>query len=210
MSLFNKPKRKIQARRKMSDEETEDDNVATIGDIKELQRSRGKKNGLTEIECALGKQKAAHLLDGIQIAGGSMAMTEKQKARLEAADIEAGIREQFEKETLLRDEHEELRKYIDNGLAKLKGEDLNSQDDDSNQGDDVLARAASKLKSYRSETATELLSEHMLAGIPEVDLGINARITNILETEKKKKELIEYQLTGKRPAQDPPTKKPRR
>ncbi|PIO57328.1 hypothetical protein TELCIR_21265 [Teladorsagia circumcincta] len=50
------------------------------------------------------------------MAGGTMALTGKQKARIEAAGIEAGIREQFEKETMLRDEHEELRKFIDQGL----------------------------------------------------------------------------------------------
>ncbi|KHJ82579.1 hypothetical protein OESDEN_17727 [Oesophagostomum dentatum] len=32
-------------------------------------------------------------------------------------------------------------------------------------------KAAMKLKGFRSEASNELLSEHMLAGIPEVDLG---------------------------------------
>ncbi|VDL66202.1 unnamed protein product [Nippostrongylus brasiliensis] len=145
-----------------------------------LQKAREKKNGLTEIECAVGKEKAAALEDGIQMAGGTMALTGKQKARIEAAGIEAGIREQFEKETMLRDEHEELRKFIDQGL---RGETSNSEQQQSTPMDkrarsislnesDVLMRAASKLKGYRSEASNELLSEHMLAGIPEVDLGI--------------------------------------
>uniref|UniRef100_A0A0K0CXU2 V-type proton ATPase subunit G n=1 Tax=Angiostrongylus cantonensis TaxID=6313 RepID=A0A0K0CXU2_ANGCA len=97
------------------------DDTRRINDIRELQRAREKKNGLTEIECAVGKEKAAALEDGIQMAGGTMALSGKQKARIEAAGIEAGIREQFEKETLLRDEHEELRKFIDQGLRRDSG-----------------------------------------------------------------------------------------
>ncbi|VDL65424.1 unnamed protein product, partial [Nippostrongylus brasiliensis] len=54
-----------------------------INDIRELQKAREKKNGLTEIECAVGKEKAAALEDGIQMAGGTMALTGKQKARIE-------------------------------------------------------------------------------------------------------------------------------
>lgn len=86
------------------------DDTRRINDIRELQKSRERKNGLTEIECAVGKEKvrrescgfwkflssskiqAAALEDGIQMAGGTMALTGKQKARMEAAGIEAGIR----------------------------------------------------------------------------------------------------------------------
>ncbi|KAK6033077.1 hepatocellular carcinoma-associated antigen 59 [Ostertagia ostertagi] len=94
---------------------------------------------------------------------------------------------------MLRDEHEELRKFIDQGL-RGEGTSAEKQHNTPIDESDVLMRAASKLKGYRSEASNELLSEHMLAGIPEVDLGINARISNILETEKKKSELLEQAL----------------
>ncbi|KAL6729493.1 hypothetical protein Aduo_000542 [Ancylostoma duodenale] len=205
---FNKPKKKIQARRRVEDDDSDDGDTHRINDIRELQRSRERKNGLTEIECAVGKEKAAALEDGIQMAGGTMALTGKQKARIEAAGIEAGIREQFEKETMLRDEHEELRKFIDQGLRRERGETSSSDQQGGSQVDesDVLMRAAMKLKGYRSEASNELLSEHMLAGIPEVDLGINARISNILETEKKKSELLEQALERARNAAANPRK----
>nr|CDJ80863.1 Hepatocellular carcinoma-associated antigen 59 domain containing protein [Haemonchus contortus] len=204
---FNKPKKKIQLRRRVDDEASDDEDTRRINDIRELQKAREKKNGLTEIECAVGKEKAAALEDGIQMAGGTMALTGKQKARIEAAGIEAGIREQFEKETLLRDEHEELRKFIDQNLHNDSGEGSSaSKQNTSVDESDVLMRAASKLKGYRSEASNELLSEHMLAGIPEVDLGINARISNILETEKKKSELLEQALEKARNAAANPRK----
>ncbi|KAK6741816.1 hypothetical protein RB195_009593 [Necator americanus] len=205
---FNKPKKKMKVRQRLEDDDSDDDECRRINDIRELQKSRERKNGLTEIECAVGKEKAAALEDGIQMAGGTMALTGKQKARMEAAGIEAGIREQFEKETMLRDEHEELRKFIDQGLRRERGETSSSDQGQGKSTDesDVLMRAAMKLKGYRSEASNELLSEHMLAGIPEVDLGITARISNILETEKKKSELLEQALEKARKAATNPRK----
>lgn len=113
-----------------------------------------------------------------------MVMTSKKKAAMEAASIEQGLRGQFEKETMLRDEHEELRKYIDDGLQQFRRDDsqaqkqpvgkfssLNAEDRDVQ----LLKQAAGKVKGNQSKTETELLSEHMLAGIPEVDLGIRYR-----------------------------------
>uniref|UniRef100_A0A1I7UKK3 Hepatocellular carcinoma-associated antigen 59-domain-containing protein n=1 Tax=Caenorhabditis tropicalis TaxID=1561998 RepID=A0A1I7UKK3_9PELO len=205
--LFRKPKKKTQQTRKISVEaEIEDDQDSTrVSDIRDLQRSRERKNGLTELECAVGITKAAALEDGIQMSGGGMQMTAKKKAAMEAASIEHGLREQFEKETMLRDEHEELRKYIDDGLthyskdrsstsssepkqyASSQFSSLNADDRDL----ELLKRAAGKVRANQSKKETELLSEHMLAGIPEVDLGIGTRITNILETEKKKRFLLQ-------------------
>ncbi|PIC51718.1 hypothetical protein B9Z55_000212 [Caenorhabditis nigoni] len=208
--LFRKPKRKIQKRKIDQDEEEIDEQESNrVADIRDLQRSRERKNGLTELECAVGITKAAALEDGIQMTGGGMMMTAKKKAAMEAASIEHGLRDQFEKETMLRDEHEELRKYIDDGLthytkdtstpSQPRGEkqpaasassrfsSLNADDRDV----ELLKEAAGKLKANQSKKETELLSEHMLAGIPEVDLGISTRITNILETEKKKRFLMQ-------------------
>lgn len=205
--LFRKPKKKIQQRKISAEEDQVDDDDSTrVSDIRDLQKSRERKNGLTELECAVGITKAAALEDGIQMSGGGMQMTAKKKAAMEAASIEHGLREQFEKETMLRDEHEELRKYIDDGLTHYtkdsKGSStkapaeqstssrfssLNAEDRDV----ELLRQAAGKVRANQGKKETELLSEHMLAGIPEVDLGIGSRITNILETEKKKRFLLE-------------------
>uniref|UniRef100_A0A8R1HSL5 Uncharacterized protein n=1 Tax=Caenorhabditis japonica TaxID=281687 RepID=A0A8R1HSL5_CAEJA len=203
--LFRKPKKTAQKRRIVeNDDVAEEEEHTRVADIRDLQRSRERKNGLTELECAVGISKAAALEDGIQMTGGGMVMTSKKKAAMEAASIEQGLREQFEKETMLRDEHEELRRYIDDGLQKYSkdgnGEEeekqqtvsakfssLNAEDRDV----ELLKQAAGKVKANQRKTETELLSEHMLAGIPEVDLGISTRITNILETEKKKRFMLE-------------------
>lgn len=124
-----------------------------------------------------------------------MALSDKQKARLEAAGIEAGIRDQFAKESMLRDEHEELKKFIDDGLKRMTGGGLDEAAGIGAMEEvDALQKAANKVKGFHSSGGNELLSENMLAGIPEVDLGINARISNILDTEKKKKEMVQRAL----------------
>ncbi|VDK60461.1 unnamed protein product [Gongylonema pulchrum] len=59
-------------------------------------------------------------------------------------------------------------------------------------------KAAEKVRLFRSERNDELLSNQMLAGIPEVDLGINARMSNIIETEKKKSEMLKEVIEKRR------------
>ncbi|CAJ0585238.1 unnamed protein product, partial [Mesorhabditis spiculigera] len=131
--------------------------------------------------------------------GGGISITPQQKAKLEAKDIEKGMKDQFEKESLLRDEHEELRKYVESGLhggAKFAAPAKPSSSPATTKtcSDVALVRAASMVAKFRSQESGELLSNQMLAGIPEVDLGINSRITNILETEKRKKQLLQLAI----------------
>ena len=77
MSLFKKPTKKVQIRKKLDEEEQDDgrfvslrssslnsklkkknsDSMKRLEDIKELQKARERKNGLTEVECAVGKDK---------------------------------------------------------------------------------------------------------------------------------------------------------
>ncbi|CAJ0964125.1 unnamed protein product, partial [Mesorhabditis belari] len=210
MSLFNKPKKKVQQQIRRKHDDDDDDEGASsakLEDIKDIQKARERKNGLNEIECAIGKERAKQLTSGeeVQMAGGGIVMTQQQKAKLEAKDIEKGMKDQFEKESLLRDEHEELRKFIESGLNS--GEKMDTSAGQSTGPpklvDSVLARAASKVAKFRSAETGELLSNQMLAGIPEVDLGINARITNILETEKKKKQLLDEAIIKGRTKENP-------
>lgn len=68
---------------------------------------------MTALECAVGKKLASEFEelddDPFRMRGGKMMeLTNDKKLALEAADIEHGIKEQFKKETMLRDEHEEM------------------------------------------------------------------------------------------------------
>jgi hypothetical protein len=59
---------------------------------------------MTALECALGKKMASEF-DGDD---ANMKLSDEKKLALAAAEIEDKIKEQFRKETLLRDEHEEM------------------------------------------------------------------------------------------------------
>lgn len=82
--------------------------------------------------------------------------------------------------------------------------------------DEILFRAAEKLKKFSSTKNDELLSNQMLVGIPEVDLGLSARMNNIVETEQKKLELFRKKKIPNKNAipevdlEDPAIKKLRR
>lgn len=214
MSLFNKTKAKKRNLRKRNEsaEESSDEDDASIArkleGVRELQETRLRRNGLNAVECALGKELAAEFIamddDPFrQRGGGMLRLSEGRQAQMHAADIEAGIRDQFKKETFLRDEHEEMKKYVQMELRKRKA-DCDDTDDESTTGkvpsmeDRLLFKAAEKVRSYRSERNDELLSNQMLAGIPEVDLGINARMSNIIETEKKKTEMLKEVIEKRR------------
>lgn len=67
--------------------------------------------------------------------------------------------------------------------------------------DEILLRAAEKMRGFSSKKDDELLSNQMLAGIPEVDLGIEARMKNVLDTEKLKSYMATHD--GKPPENDP-------
>uniref|UniRef100_A0A0N5AXJ4 t-SNARE coiled-coil homology domain-containing protein n=1 Tax=Syphacia muris TaxID=451379 RepID=A0A0N5AXJ4_9BILA len=224
MAVFRKPKSKKNLRQKSSveDEFSEDDNLQTsikLEAVKELQESRVRHNGLNALECALGKELAAEFsaMDDDpfrQRGGGMLCLSEGRQAQMQAANIEAGIRDQFKKETFLRDENEEMygslalcvsakRKYVQAELRKRKADvDVNDDDTPSNKvqsvEDKLLYKAAEKVRLFRSERNDELLSNQMLAGIPEVDLGVNARMSNIIETEKKKTEMLKEVIEKKK------------
>ncbi|KAK6107006.1 Hepatocellular carcinoma-associated antigen 59 family protein [Brugia pahangi] len=215
MSLFKKPTKKKQRhlRERIIDNddstmEEEAEIACKLEGVKELQESRVRKNGLNAVECALGKELAAEFIamddDPFrQRGGGMLRLSEGRQAQMHAADIEAGIRDQFKKESFLRDEHEEMKKYVQAELRKRKAvQDLEDNDATtskvSSMEDTLMWKAAEKVRLFRSERNDELLSNQMLAGIPEVDLGINARMSNIIETEKKKSDMLKEVVEKRR------------
>lgn len=221
MSLFKKPtskNRNLRKRKEFPDDEEDEeqsDIARKLEGVKELQESRARRNGLNAVECALGKEMAAEFIamddDPFrQRGGGMLRLSEGRQAQIHAADIEAGIRDQFKKETFLRDEHEEMQKYVQSELRKRKADcdivcgetppasEHRLQAKVVDNEDRLLFKAAEKVRSYRSVRNDELLSNQMLAGIPEVDLGINARMSNIIETERKKTEMLQEVVDKKR------------
>uniref|UniRef100_A0A915IJ38 Uncharacterized protein n=1 Tax=Romanomermis culicivorax TaxID=13658 RepID=A0A915IJ38_ROMCU len=118
--------------------------------------------------------------------------------------IEEGIKQTFSKESHLRDEDEEMRKYVEEELIRRKSGDKKDEKISDKSAvstdpvDDILMQLPDHLKRYQSKKTEEMLSNQMLCGIPEVDLGVDAKIRNIEETEAAKLKLLKEAMERKK------------
>lgn len=111
---------------------------------------------------------------------------------------DTGIGTQFSVETNKRDEDEEMMKFIEEELSKRKGKvDENFESNDSihkssylSPEEAALQAVPDHLRESSTKRSEEMLSNQMLSGIPEVDLGIDAKIKNIEATEEAKLKLL--------------------
>ncbi|XP_047538888.1 telomere length and silencing protein 1 homolog [Vanessa atalanta] len=204
-----KPKKKknIRQRIKIEDEDSEDEEfiLARLQEAKEIQKLRERPNGVSIVALATGQKTSlveeVTCKDPYNIkAGGMVNMQALKSGKVKQVDdaYDTGIGTQFSAETNKRDEDEEMMKYIEEQLAKRKeGNDDNKKDNDDGEALKYLAPEEAALLSlpehlrasaaHRSE---EMLSNQMLSGIPEVDLGIDAKIKNIEATEEAKMKLL--------------------
>lgn len=206
MEVFKKKTcRSIRKRRHSSESEdsSEDDpeNIETkLRDIKELQKQREKPKGVSAAVLALGKKisKTEEVTDKDPFkrkTGGIVDMKTLNKSDMSKEDVEA-IGTAFAAETNRRDEDTEMLKYVEDQLAKSKGTLKDDQIDfrPKKQGDTLFA-LPDKLKIESSNRRTEdMLSNQMLSGIPEIDLGIEAKIKNIEATEEAKQKLVQERM----------------
>lgn len=97
-------------------------------------------------------------------------------------------------------------RYIEEELDKRKNSKLNEGDNDAeNFIDDkyltaeeaALLSLPDHLRISSSNRSEEMLSNQMLNGIPEIDLGIEVKIKNIEATEAAKEKVIQEQKNKK-------------
>ncbi|XP_075152694.1 splicing factor C9orf78 [Haematobia irritans] len=220
--VFKKKPRKNLRQRRNSDEEPEPEPLS-LAEIKERQKLRERPHGVSVVGLALGKKLAPEeeiaIKDPFNVKTGGLVNMHalKSGAMKEAEDdaYDVGIGTKFSAETNKRDEDEEMMKYIEQELQKRKGraEDANADNDTVTDSQKYLTPEEAALyalpdhlrqsSSHRSE---EMLSNQMLNGIPEVDLGIEAKIKNIEATEEAKQKLLQNQKNKKDgPSQFVPT-----
>jgi Hepatocellular carcinoma-associated antigen 59 len=139
----------------------------------------------------------------IKTGGGMVNMQALKAGKLKAASDDAydtGIGTQFSAETNIGDTDEEMMKYIEEQLKKKKGIEVDNKDDLNKyltpEEAAILALPA-HLRESSTKKSEEMLSNQMLNGIPEVDLGIEAKIKNIEATEEAKQKLIADQRSKK-------------
>lgn len=197
-----------------SNSEDEDDNrdnlIEKLDEMKELQKLRKRQSGVSAVSLALGKKEAAGeeiVNDPFRLTTGGM-IDMKAINKLESDADELSIGTTFSAETNRRDEDADMMKYIDEQLAKRKG--VSIQKDAQSKGvklpEDALYEVPQHLRISSSKKSEEMLSNQMLSGIPEVDLGIDAKIRNIEATEDAKQRLLKERMNKKDgPSQFVPT-----
>jgi len=192
-------KRQVRKRQSSDEEEEEEYNKEEYEKTRELQKLRKRAAGTNVITLVSGKKvsKVEELITDDPFktkTGGLVDMKSMKGYKKEENAYEVGT--QFSKETHIRDEDDELRKFIEIEMEKLKG---GSEEEDQlgnvpqylSPEDAALLSLPEHLRKSTFKKDQQMLSAQMLSGIPEVDLGIESKIQNIERTEKAKRKLIE-------------------
>jgi len=116
----------------------------------------------------------------------------------------------FSQQTNSKDTDAQMKRYIEEQMRKAKGEfDSGAADKKILSAEDKLYHLPKRLQMHESQSAKrseEMLSNQMLSGIPEVDLGIDTKIKNIERTEDAKIDLIkEMKRKKEKPSQFVPS-----
>jgi len=198
-----KPSKKRQVRKRRSSEEEEEEeeeyNKEEYEKTRELQKLRKRAAGTNVITLVSGKKvsKVDELISDDPFktkTGGLVDMKSMKGYKKDENAYEVGT--QFSKETHIRDEDDELRKFIETEMEKLKGgseeeEQVGKRAQYLSPEDAALLSLPEHLRKSTFKKDQQMLSAQMLSGIPEVDLGIESKIQNIERTEKAKRKLIE-------------------
>ncbi|ROT81742.1 hypothetical protein C7M84_025101 [Penaeus vannamei] len=137
--------------------------------------------------------------------GGMLDLNQVKNAKKTSDDAyDTGIGTSFSAETNRRDEDAEMQKYIEENLAKRKGLTSVEKQDDTPRHltleEAALHAVPDEIDNKRVSTtkkSEEMLSNQMLSGIPEVDLGLEAKIRNIEATEEAKQKLLRERMMKK-------------
>ncbi|KAK3851929.1 hypothetical protein Pmani_007378 [Petrolisthes manimaculis] len=210
--MFKKVKKKSLCRRRESDDEEDESSIgdesllARLEESKELRKYRRRQAGVSAEVLLQGEKvdkKEGPTDDPFKTkSGGMVDMTQVKNVRKTSDDAyDTGIGTAFSAETNRRDEDAEMQKYIEENLAKRKGVEADNQADETPRHQTLeevaLHAVPAILRESTSKRSEEMLSNQMLNGIPEVDLGLEAKIRNIEATEDAKQKLLRESMMKK-------------
>jgi len=197
LKLKAEKKRHVRKKRdSFSDEE--EINQEEFDKTRELQKLRKRPAGTNIVTLALGKKinKIEEVIvdDPFKLNSGGL-VTGKDMKGYKTKNDAYDVGTQFYKETHIRDEDDEMKKFIETEMGKIKGKDLEIEKESEGSKylspeDAALQALPEHLKKSTFKKDQQMLSAQMLAGIPEVDLGIEVKIQNIERTERAKRDLL--------------------
>lgn len=202
---FKKPRRKVERKTAVedSDEDKSDDESfkTALEETKELQKLRKRPKGVSIEDLATIKTKQKEQSvekDPLKLKTGGYVDVKLLKREISQVEDIDQIGTSFAVETNRRDEDADMLKYVEEELAKRKGITSagESVDERPKNADDALYELPDHINVQTSRKKTEdMLSNQMLSGIPEVDLGIETKIRNIESTEEAKQLLMAERLS---------------
>lgn len=192
---------------------TYDDSLPrAVDEVRELQRMRQRPRGIVpsmQSKTSSSDASSKTTTAGAKLKTGGLVSSRELKGitvEMQSSGEEVDIGTEFSTEMNVADEEAEMRKFVEEQLRLRKGDDNDAptttidRDGDANQAsasaeprrpEDALFLVAKRYDHLRSKRSEEMLSNQMLTGIPEVDLGVECKIRNVEATEHAKKRLIE-------------------
>ncbi|KAI0978954.1 hypothetical protein GJ496_000781 [Pomphorhynchus laevis] len=189
--------RKLRKRRNSDKDSSEEDDIRTsLDDIKLVQKLRQRHKGLNPEVLAFGfnyNGRSDAYTQSINLRTGGYIDVRKVRAR----DLENMMQGNFARETNHRAEDIQMQRFIENELKRRKISG-NADESEATTENEVTTSKSLTIKPVSQHLfidssmhkSEEMLSEQMLSGIPEVDLGIEEKVRNIEETEKLKQKLL--------------------
>ena len=120
ISFKKKSRRPMRTRRDSDDEESEEMNTEDFQKTRELQKLRKRTAGTNIETLAAGKKQCSEEDDPLGLKRGGLLDTKAMKD-YKAKDDAYDVGTQFSKETHIRDEDDEMRKFIETEMSKMKG-----------------------------------------------------------------------------------------
>lgn len=196
--MFKKvSKKSVRVRHESDEEDQEDLNKEEFEKTRELQKLRKRAAGTNIETLGTGKRKNQEDDDPLGLKRGGM-MDIKAMKNYKQKDDAYNVGTEFAKETHIRDEDDEMRKFIETEMSKVKGARADPEPEQEERAEEFLSpedQALLALPQHLTKSTfkkdQQMISAQMLTGIPEVDLGIDVKIQNIERTERAKKKLLE-------------------
>uniref|UniRef100_A0A3B4X5C0 Chromosome 9 open reading frame 78 n=1 Tax=Seriola lalandi dorsalis TaxID=1841481 RepID=A0A3B4X5C0_SERLL len=189
----------------VEEEETTEEVRSKVEEAKELQSLRKRQSGVSVTALLVGEKlppEAEIDNDPFKLKTGGVVDMKKVKDRnrdMTEDETDLNLGTSFSAETNRRDEDADMMKYIETELKKKKGlVEAEEQKVKVKNAEDHLYELPENIRVNSAKKTEEMLSNQMLSGIPEVDLGIDAKIKNIIQTEDAKAKLLAEQRNKKK------------
>ncbi|KAM7535842.1 hypothetical protein Aperf_G00000091987 [Anoplocephala perfoliata] len=215
--MFRAPKRKhVKPTRYIRDSDSEEETQVVTSDlknsagsnisveeavecIKTWQSFRKRRAGVSAEALFVGKKIEPEVIiedDPFKLKTGGLVELRGtfRKPMKDELEDEVRLSKTFTAETNKRDEDADMLKYIETELAKRKGITKMEPEAPKTVIDNILNEIPEALKPKMGQQSEDMLSNQMLCGIPEVDLGVEAKMRNIEATEEAKQRLLQERL----------------